>query len=144
MKFTKGKSGNPAGRPRGVLNLPEIRKLLAPHAPTFEAKLLELLNHEDGRVQMEALKLGYAYLYGKPLESVDHSASGRGSIAVNIELGPPEPESLDDGHRHSEVACGSVIDAKSQPGALPSSTESLDRPAESPSRPLLSDYPWKS
>jgi hypothetical protein len=28
---------------------------------------------------MEALKLGYAYLYGKPLESIEHSGEAAGN-----------------------------------------------------------------
>jgi len=33
-------SESPKGRPKGRLNPPEVRKL-APHAPTFEARLLD-------------------------------------------------------------------------------------------------------
>ena len=65
--------------------------MLARHSATFEAKLLELLNHEDGRVQMEALKLGYAYLWGKPLETqaVEHSGQG-GGFTFELILAKPE------------------------------------------------------
>jgi hypothetical protein len=79
--------------------------------------------------------------FGRPQQSIDHSASGKGGFTLNVKVAPKEPERLDEGHRYSEVAGGAVIDVKSQPSALPSSTESPDRPAESPSRPLLSDYP---
>ena len=33
MKFTKGISENPKGQPKGSLNLPEVRRLLAAPPP---------------------------------------------------------------------------------------------------------------
>lgn len=86
MKFGKGQSGNPKGRPKGSLNLPEVRKMLAPHASTFEATLLELLEHDDVRARIEALKIGMAYLWGKPLESVEHRAGADGGGGVKFEF----------------------------------------------------------
>ena len=82
--------------------------------------------------------------FGRPQQSIDHSASGKGGFTLNVKVAPKEPERLDDGHRYGEVASGAVIDSESKPVALPSSNESPDRSAESPSRPLLSDYPWRS
>src|SRR5262249_36810741 len=63
MRFGKGQSGNPKGRPRGSLNLPDIRKLLQPHIPIVKTRLLELLEHPDSRVRLEALRLVTAYIW---------------------------------------------------------------------------------
>jgi hypothetical protein len=42
MAFTKGKSGNPAGRPRGAKDKrTELRELLKPHAPQLIQRLVE-------------------------------------------------------------------------------------------------------
>jgi hypothetical protein len=67
--FQKGRSGNPAGRPKGS-GTAEIKALLRPHDRLLVQKLKDLLSHEEGKVQMEALKLAFAYRWGKPTEQV--------------------------------------------------------------------------
>ena len=46
--FTKGKSGNPSGRPRGIQDKrTALRDLLTPHAPDLVAKAVELAMKGD-------------------------------------------------------------------------------------------------
>jgi hypothetical protein len=43
VAFQKGQSGNPAGRPRGLVDRPtKFRELLEPHAPQLVEKVVEL------------------------------------------------------------------------------------------------------
>ena len=105
-----------------------MRKLLAPHAPVFVDKVKELLDHSDPRVQLEAVKIGMGYLWGKPKESIEHSGDGSGAFNVIIERSS-EPK---------EPASGNVVDVRSQPAALPGSAESQ--------APLLATngQPWRA
>lgn len=61
--FPRGASGNPGGRPRGIRAL---RERLAEHSEVIEKTLIDALSDEDPRVRLEAVKLAFSYLYGKP------------------------------------------------------------------------------
>jgi hypothetical protein len=63
--WPKGFSGNSGGRPKGVAAL---RSKLNGSAQQIIKALLAALNDSDGRVRLEAIKIAFAYLYGKPSE----------------------------------------------------------------------------
>ena len=139
-----GQTGNAGGRPRKTPEAREIEELARSKSKAAIQRLASIVR--TGR-DSDAIRASEALLdrgFGRPQQSVDHSASGKGGFTLNVKVAPPKPERLDEGHRYGEVASRDVIDVESQPSALPDSTESTDRTAESSSRPLLSDYPWKS
>jgi len=59
MQFEPGKSGNPAGRPRGIVDRRvALRRLLEPHAPELVDKVVEMAKGGDAaalRICLERL-----------------------------------------------------------------------------------------
>ncbi len=67
MPFTKGKSGNPGGRPREVA---EIRTLAKQHGPAAIERLAELMQSENERTAVAACEAILSRGYGRPAQSV--------------------------------------------------------------------------
>lgn len=68
MKFTKGKSGNPAGRPKAA-TLDEIRSLARRAAPEMVEALLKIARtSENDRAKVAAANAVLDRAYGKPAQ----------------------------------------------------------------------------
>ena len=81
-KFTKGQSGNPGGRPK---ELKDFKKWLASNRGKRQEKLAALMDSEDEKVQLEAIKHADAYDYGKPTQAVEHSGPAlEGAVLFNF------------------------------------------------------------
>lgn len=70
-RFRKGASGNPGGQPKG---LRELRAKLREHADEMVDALLETIRSGTGSTRLEAIKVGLAYVYGKPPDGFDPDA----------------------------------------------------------------------
>lgn len=73
--FKKGQSGNPSGRPK----TPEWFKEKSGIA---QAKVLELMNCGDEKVEFQAAALVLAYSFGRPTEHVEVGMSDDLAIAL--------------------------------------------------------------
>jgi len=63
-RFAPGSSGNPGGRPKGLVQFRE--ELEAAYGEDLIRVIGEALHDEDVRVRLEAAKFAVAYLYGRP------------------------------------------------------------------------------
>ena len=75
MPFEKGKSGNPGGRPKEVV---EVRDLARSHSTRAVERLVELIESENERTAVAACEAILNRGYGRPAQSVSLSGEEDG------------------------------------------------------------------
>ncbi len=113
-KFKPGRSGNPAGRPKGTKDRrTELRALIKPHAPDLIAKALALAN--EGDVAALKLLLERAVPPYRPIgEAVTFPMPKQGSLA---DSGRAVMEAIADGNLPPDMG-RQLIDALAALGRI--------------------------
>ncbi|MFT3792728.1 MAG: hypothetical protein QM741_17040 [Rudaea sp.] len=70
MKFQKGKSGNPGGRPKAEVS---VREIAQEHGVAAMRRLVDLMADSNARVAVAACQAILDRGYGKPQQSIDVS-----------------------------------------------------------------------
>lgn len=73
--FTKGRSGNPGGRPRRTPEMAEVEILAREAGPDAIRRLVALMDSPDGRISIAACNAVLDRAFGKPAIAVDHSGA---------------------------------------------------------------------
>ena len=71
MKFVKGQSGNPNGRPKGTTTK-EICEQLRSHVPTAVERLLQLMHSDDDGISLKATLEVLNRGFGKPVDQTSY------------------------------------------------------------------------
>ncbi len=87
MPFEKGKSGNPAGRPKVVVEF-QLRARRVVDAHVIEAWEREVVSGGDAWVKCSELLAAYAY--GKPKDSIELSQDPSAPISHVVGMGPED------------------------------------------------------
>ena len=80
MKFEKGKSGNPGGRPKDPL----AKELFLTHLDKAMENLEKALEDPDPNVYLKAANIVFERLWGKPAQAVEHSGEIKFFPALQI------------------------------------------------------------
>jgi hypothetical protein len=81
MKFEKGKSGNPSGRPAVAK---EIKELALQHSEEAFRVIIAHMHNEDAKISMAAAKEILDRAYGKPAQAVEVSGKDGGPVFAQI------------------------------------------------------------
>jgi hypothetical protein len=101
MRFQKGKSGNPGGRPK---KLAELQELYRENSVELRDRLLELAYDADGRVAVAAIKELNDRAWGKPTQPI--SGPNGGALPIDVSLSKLTPEQLEQLERIRKSAAG--------------------------------------
>lgn len=82
MRFAKGQSGNPGGRPKGV---EAIRKLAQKNGRKALLRLVALMEHENGRIACMAAQAVLDRACGRPAQAVT-GEDGEGPVRTLVEV----------------------------------------------------------
>ena len=78
--WTKGKSGNPDGRPKKTPEHYEVEELARSHSPAAIERLAYWMRSKDGPVSVKACVAMLDRAFGKPAQEVRHKKHGPSSL----------------------------------------------------------------
>lgn len=88
-RFTSGKSGNPGGRPKKVVEIVAACREMSPSALSALETILKRGKAVD---KIRAAEIIFAYGYGKPLQKQEISGPGGGALVINAVYGRGESD----------------------------------------------------